>query len=94
MKQAVATVQVDDDRVRVTEWAFEPQTETGFHVHGMDYVVIPMTNGTLSISDSDGNVVANQLVMGQSYTRKTGVAHNVMNLSNERVVFVEVEIKT
>src|SRR5690606_7307755 len=35
--RAVPTVQIDNDRVRVTEWRFAPGAETGFHVHEMDY---------------------------------------------------------
>ena len=30
---ATATVLVDDDRVRVTRFDFEPGQETGWHVH-------------------------------------------------------------
>jgi quercetin dioxygenase-like cupin family protein len=43
--QAVPTVQINDDRVIVTEWRFAPGAETGWHRHGHDYVVVPMTNG-------------------------------------------------
>lgn len=93
MESADATVQIDDARVRVTEWAFEPNTETGFHTHGMDYVVVPMTSGTLTIADADGVETDNALIAGQSYARETGVAHNVINRTNEKIVFVEVELK-
>ena len=41
--EAVPTVQVDNDRVRVTEWRFAPGTATGWHRHEFDYVVVPMT---------------------------------------------------
>lgn len=93
MGSAIATVQVDDVRVRVTEWAFEPGTDTGFHTHGMDYVVILMASGTLTIVDADGNETTSELVAGQSYSRATGVAHNVINRTNEKIVFVEAEHK-
>ncbi len=36
---AIATVQVDDANVRVTRWDFPPGSETGWHRHGMAYVV-------------------------------------------------------
>ena len=93
MGSAIATVQVDDARMRVTEWAFEPGTDTGFHTHGMDYVVIPMTSGTLTIADADGVETTSELIAGQSYSRAAGVAHNVINRTNEKIVFVEVELK-
>ena len=45
--QAVPTVQVDNAEVIVTEWRFAPGAETGRHRHGHDYVVVPLTDGTL-----------------------------------------------
>ncbi len=40
---AEPTVLVDDDRVKVTRWDFAPGAETGWHRHGMDYVVTTLT---------------------------------------------------
>ena len=48
------TVFIDNDRVRVSEWRFAPGTETGHHRHAHDYVVVPMTDGELTITDTDG----------------------------------------
>jgi len=90
--QAVPTVQVDNDEVIVTEWRFAPGAETGRHRHGYDYVVVPMTNGTLLLETPEGDKFA-PLVAGQSYFRKAGVEHNVINASDHEVVFVETEIK-
>ena len=45
LPQAVPTVQVDNERVRVTEWRFASGAETGEHIHQMDYVVVPLTSG-------------------------------------------------
>lgn len=91
-QQAVATVQVDNDEVIVTEWCFAPGAETGRHRHGYDYVVVPMTGGTLLLETPDGDKHAT-LVAGQSYFRKAGVEHNVVNASDHEVVFVETELK-
>jgi len=55
--------------------------------------VILMASGTLTIVDADGNETTSELVAGQSYSRATGVAHNVINRTNEKIVFVEVEHK-
>ena len=71
--KAIPTVQVDDDTVRVTEWHFPPGAETGAHVHEMDYVVVPMTTGDLTIEMHDGTIVTSPLTAGKSYARKTGV---------------------
>lgn len=92
-KSAIPTVQVDDDAVRVTEWHFPPGAETGRHEHDMDYVVVPMTSGNLTIELPDGSVVTSELTAGQSYARKAGVDHNVVNANDHPFTFVEVEIK-
>ena len=43
--QAVPVVHIDDDRFKVTEWQFAPGAETGWYVHGHDYVIVPLTDG-------------------------------------------------
>jgi quercetin dioxygenase-like cupin family protein len=91
--KAVATRQVDDNRVIVTEWRFQPNAETGWHRHGHDYVVVPMTTGTLLIENPGGESVHVPMTAGVSYARKTGVEHNVVNASPHEFVFIEVEIK-
>lgn len=90
--QAVPTVQLDNDRVVVTEWRFAPGAQTGHHRHGYDYVVVPMTTGALRLETPAGEVVS-QLVAGQAYYRGAGVEHNVINAHEGECVFVEIEIK-
>ena len=51
--EAVPIVQVDNDRVRVTEWRFAPGAATGWHRHEFDYVVVPITTGTLLLKEGD-----------------------------------------
>ncbi|MGL3807074.1 cupin domain-containing protein [Paeniglutamicibacter sp. R2-26] len=89
---AVATVQIDNERVRVTEWRFAPGTETGWHVHPVDYVVVPMTTGELVLETRDG-ASASVLTAGVSYTRVAGSEHNVVNAADTEFVFVEIELK-
>jgi len=90
--KAVSTVQIENDRVIVTEWRFAPGAETGWHRHGHDYVVVPQTTGTLFLEERGGNREA-QLTVGVSYFRTVGVEHNVVNANDFEFVFVEVEIK-
>jgi quercetin dioxygenase-like cupin family protein len=90
--QAVPTVQISDERVIVTEWRFAPGAETGWHRHAHDYVVVPQTDGELLLETPEGNRTA-PLVAGQSYTRRMGVEHNVINHSTHEVVFIEIEIR-
>lgn len=90
--QAIPTVQIDSERVKVTEWRFAPNAETGWHRHGMDYVVVPMTTGTLLLETPQGEMRA-PLTAGVSYARLTGVEHNVVNANDHEFVFVEIELK-
>lgn len=89
---AVPTVQLDSERVKVTEWRFPPGAETGWHRHGMDYVVVPMTTGTLLLETPQGEVYV-PLAAGMSYARLAGVEHNVVNANDHEFVFVEIELK-
>ncbi len=91
--QAKATVQVDDARVRVTEWRFAPGAETGEHVHGMDYVVVPLGDGRLQLEHPNGETTYAELKHGVSYARKCGVHHNVINPNPYEFAFVEIELK-
>ncbi|MEC8172306.1 MAG: cupin, partial [Pseudomonadota bacterium] len=70
--EAVPTVQVDNDRVRVTEWRFAPGAATGWHRHEFDYVVVPITTGTLLLKEGDGERYT-ELMAGVSYSREVGV---------------------
>ena len=89
---AVPTVQIDNDRVRVTEWRFAPRGETGWHRHEFDYVVVPMTTGTLLLETPEGDRTA-ALGTGVAYFRQAGVEHNVVNANEYEFVFVEIEFK-
>ena len=90
--KAVRTVQIDNPRVLVTEWAFAPGAETGQHVHGMDYVVVPLTSGALRLIEPEGTRDA-QLAAGVSYCRPAGVNHNVVNINTYEFRFLEIELK-
>jgi quercetin dioxygenase-like cupin family protein len=90
--QAIPNVQIDNPRAKVTEWRFAPGAETGWHRHGMDYIVVPMTSGNLLIESHSGDVTSS-LTSGVSYARPIGVEHNVVNANDHEFVFVEIELK-
>lgn len=90
--KASAHPQVETDRVIVTEWRFSPGAETGHHVHAHDYVVVPVTTGTLRLVEPDGTRDV-ELHAGVSYARPKGVAHNVINANSFEFRFVEIELK-
>lgn len=90
--KAVAKVQVENERVIVTEWRFAPGADTGHHVHAYDYIVVPLTSGTLRLEEAAGARQAT-LEAGASYARLAGVAHNVVNDNDFEFRFVEIELK-
>lgn len=91
--QAVPTVQIDNERTRVTEWRFAPGAATGFHRHEFDYVVVPLTTGRLKLVDGAGNETFGDLRAGAPYFRARGVEHDVVNANGFEFVFVEIEFK-
>jgi quercetin dioxygenase-like cupin family protein len=90
---AIPTVQIDNERVKVTEWRFPPGGETGWHRHAMYYVVVPQTSGALLLETAQGPVTS-QLTAGLAYARPIGVEHNVINPGSSEFVFVEIELKS
>ena len=89
---AVPTVQIDNERVRVTRWDFAPGAATGYHRHELDYVIIPLVTGQLGLSGPAGATCAD-LAAGRCYFRQAGVEHDVKNVNGFPFAFVEVELK-
>ncbi|MBX6368842.1 MAG: cupin domain-containing protein [Rhodospirillales bacterium] len=90
--QAIPRVQIDNERMRVTEWRFPPGAATGWHKHEYDYCIVPVTTGVLEIDAADGRRDA-RLITGESYFRPAGVEHDVINANDFEFVFIEVEVK-
>jgi beta-alanine degradation protein BauB len=93
MLSAKSDVQVDTSEVRVTEWRLAPGSATGHHIHEMDYVIVPVTAGEMTIVAPNGERSKAQLSAGKSYFRKAGVEHDVLNETASEIVFLEVELK-
>ena len=89
---ARASVQVDTPEARVTEWRLPPGSAIGHHRHEHDYVVVPITDGVMTVISASGSA-QNPIRTGQSYFRKAGVEHDVQNQTDREIVFIEVEIK-
>jgi beta-alanine degradation protein BauB len=92
-KQAVATVQLENDHLRVTEWRFVPGAATGYHRHAYDYVVVPVVDGELELIGPDGGKSRARLEQGKSYFRNAGVEHDVVNAGGGLMTFIEIELK-
>jgi quercetin dioxygenase-like cupin family protein len=94
MTNARAIVSEDNDQVRVTTWTFEGAgAATGRHRHEFDYVVVPVTDGTFTVTDIDGGVREMKQVAGSPYLGTAGTAHDVVNSADREAVFVEIELK-
>ena len=89
---AVPTVQVENERVKVTEWRFAPGASTGWHRHGHDYVVVPLMDGKLRLVTAQGESIA-EMKQGVPYYRSEGVEHDVINANSSEYAFIEIELK-
>jgi beta-alanine degradation protein BauB len=89
----IATLLIDDDRVRVHRFDFTPGAETGWHRHGFDYVITAVTDCHMLLEEPDGATRKVLVPAGTAYRRAEGVEHNVINDGVAVMSFVEVELK-
>jgi mannose-6-phosphate isomerase-like protein (cupin superfamily) len=89
---AVPTVLLDDAIVRITRWDFEPGADTGHHVHGLDYVVVPMTDCQFLLEEAAGNRRVD-IAKGAAYRRGAGGEPHVIKSGSEPLSFIEIEYK-
>ncbi len=90
--KAKSTIEIDNDRVIVTKWQFDPGAETGWHRHEHDYVVVPLSDGQLLLETKEGETTSS-LQSGKPYSRNIGNEHNVININAYHFSFVEIELK-
>jgi len=91
--QAKATEVIDDERVRVTRFDFAPGAETGWHTHGLDYVITTLSECVMTLEKPGGETETITIPQGTTYRRNQGVEHNVINGGSAPMAFVEVELK-
>ena len=91
---ATGTLLIENDRVKVWEWAFDgPGDNTGWHRHAHDYVVVPLFDGELEIDLPSGERIRAPMQNGVPYFRETGVEHDVISANDSEYAFVEIEFK-
>jgi beta-alanine degradation protein BauB len=88
-----AVTLIDDARVRATRFDFAPGAETGWHRHGMDYVITTLTDCPMLLEELGGGSRRVLIPAGTVYRRDEGVEHNVVNDGAVPMSFVEVELK-
>ncbi len=91
--QAQPTTLADTDMHRITRFDFAPGAETGWHVHGFDYVIVALSECRMTLEMPDGTVSEVALPAGRTYHRPAGVEHNVINGGTAPMAFVELEFK-
>jgi beta-alanine degradation protein BauB len=90
---AIGTKLIDNERVTVWKWQFPKNGDnTGWHKHGHDYVVLPIADGKLKITNTEGHSIA-ELKVGAPYFRNAGVEHDVINANDGEFAFIEIELK-
>ncbi|MBO9419008.1 cupin domain-containing protein [Labrenzia sp. R4_2] len=90
---ATSEILIDDDRVRVSRFDFEPGAETGWHRHDFDYVITAVTDCQMVLEEPGGTSRTVTVAAGTAYRRSEGVEHNVINGGDNPMSFVEVELK-
>ncbi|MGQ3354524.1 MAG: cupin [Phreatobacter sp.] len=84
---------IENDKIKVTRWNFSDGAETGWHTHGWDYVVVPLSDGKLIAELGDGTSGEYEMKTHEPYFRKEGVNHNIVNITGRDFAFIEIEIK-
>ena len=91
--QCLSTLLVQDQKVRVTRFDFGPDQETGWHIHEYDYVITAITDCFMLLQHPDGTETESEVAAGNAYIRDAGVHHNVINISDKKMSFIEIEFK-
>ena len=87
-----ATQLIDDARTRITRYDFEPGQQTGWHIHGADYVITTLTDCKMRLELPGGKIMHNHVPAGNVYKRTEGTEHNVINAGDAPMSFIEIEL--
>ena len=90
--KAQCTSCIENDSLRVWRWEFAPGEHTERHVHELDYLVVPLTDGVYDVTGPGGDSTI-EMKAGEPYFRQAGVEHDVANAGPGKVAFVEIELK-
>ena len=90
---AVATTLIDNDQVRVTRFDFTPGAHTGWHRHEHNYVITAITDLNMRLEEPGDTQREVKVAAGEAYFRNLGIEHNVINMGQASMSFIEVELK-
>lgn len=86
------TILSEIDPAVVSRHTLQPGQTTGMHQHILDYVVIPLSDGTVTI-ESEGKLSDFSMQRGIPYARQAGITHSLTNNGSGVVDFIEVEFR-
>lgn len=89
-----AKVEVVEDgaRVRIVRYVLPAGGRTGWHQHALDYVIVPYDDCRLRVDTASGPVDA-EMKRDQPYFRAKGAEHDVVNVLDRPISFLEIELK-
>ena len=91
-EKAEPTIIIENEKVKVAEWQMGPDTQIGHHEHTLDYMVIALSGGELTIATGEEDF-AFPLQVGVTVYLNAGDAHDVLNRGDTEVRFLEIDIK-
>jgi beta-alanine degradation protein BauB len=85
-----STILSENDAFRISRHTLKPGETTGEHHHPHDYVVIPLTSSTVTVT-SGGEQNEFSMTKAETYSRQAGITHSLTNSGVSTVDFVEIE---
>lgn len=82
----------DGARVRIVRYTLPPGASTGWHVHALDYVIVPYGDCRVRVETRAGPIEA-EMKADAPYFRVKGVEHDVVNIMDRPLSFLEIELK-
>ena len=84
----------EDEHSRIIHYTIRPGEQTGWHTHEYDYVVVRLSDGTLTSNFADGTSRNFDYKAGTSASYKAPVEHNAVNTGDTDIIGYEIEFKT
>ena len=84
----------EDERSRIIHYTIKPGEQTGWHTHEYDYVVVRLSDGTLTSNFADGTKKDFAYESGTAATYTAPVTHNAVNTGDTDIVGYEIEFKS
>ena len=91
-ERAKIDVVADNERVRIQRFTLPPGASTGRHTHSVDYVIVPYGVCRIRV-DLDSGPVEATMSEAEPYFRRGGVTHDVTNIMEHPISFLEIELK-